>query len=229
MMHEMNEMEKALGFRFRDKRLLQQALVHGSFLNENPGFPMEANERLEFLGDALLGFIIADELYRRFPDLTEGNLTKLRSALVRRETLYALARGLGVGEHLLLSQGEASGGGRQKPSNLASALEAIVAAAYLDQGLDAARAMVLSLMAEEFASRLFDVRDYKSELQELLQSRKRALPEYALVETSGPEHARLFTVEVREAGSILGRGSGKTKKAAEAAAAQDALAQILRR
>lgn len=226
-MADLVALQQTLGIRFNDPSLLEQALVHSSYVNENPGIAT-SNERLEFLGDAILGFIIAEELYQRFPQFSEGEMTKLRSFLVRRDALSRIARAINLGNYLYLGRGEEASGGRRKPANLARALEAIIAAIFLDQGSTAARDFVLRLVDKELNKVLSQgiEPDYKSQLQELVQARHQQTPVYQVIEAVGPDHDRRFTVEVRVGDTILGRGSGKSKKAAEAEAARSALDQL---
>jgi len=208
--------------------LLEQALVHSSYINENSSFAPASNERLEFLGDAVLGLVVAEKVYQDSPQLTEGEMTKLRAALVRRETLVRIARGIGLGDYLYLGKGEEASGGRHKPANLAAVLEAVVAAIFLDRGSSIVREFVLRLLDIELqrvVSQGTGV-DYKSELQELIQAREQQTPTYYVMETIGPDHDKRFTVEVRLGAAVLGRGSGKNKKAAESEAARSALEQL---
>lgn len=221
--NDLAKLEARLGISFRHQHLLQQALVHRSFLNENPGFQLSSNERLEFLGDAVLGLVVAQELFSSFPDMGEGELTRLRAMLVQQGTLYRLAERLGLGEHLYLGQGEQRSGGRNKPSNLSSALEAVIGAIYLDQGLETVRPFVLGLMAPEMGGALEEPVDYKSRLQELMHAWGRGTPLYRLACAVGPEHKKTFTVEVLEGETPLASGSGSSKKRAEMAAACAAL------
>jgi len=225
---ELATLQKTLGIFFKDPSLLKQALVHSSYVNENPSLAPTSNERLEFLGDAVLGLIVAEKLYQDYPDLTEGKMTKLRAALVRRDTLTRMARATGLGEHLYLGRGEDATGGRNKPANLAAALEALIAAVFLDQGLIAARDFILRLLEKELSRAIsHDASiDYKSELQELIQASRQQIPTYHVIDATGPAHARTFTVEVRLGETVLGRGTGKSKKAAETEAARSALEQL---
>jgi ribonuclease-3 len=219
------ELQQSLGVSFNDLSLLEQALVHSSYMNENPGFALTSNERLEFLGDAVLGLVVAEELYWDFPQFSEGEMTRLRTALVRRETLARIARAIRLGDYLYLGKGEEASGGRRKPSNLAGALEAVIAAIFLDQGLTATKELILRLFNEDLArvvSRGAEV-DYKSQLQELTQAKQQPALVYQVVEATGPAHDRRFTVEVKIGDIVLGRGSGKSKKTAEAEAAHSAL------
>jgi ribonuclease-3 len=221
-------LQQSLGIIFNDQSLLEQALVHSSYINENPGFALESNERLEFLGDAVLGHIIAEKLYEQFPHLTEGQMTRHRAMLVRRDSLASIARVIKLGNYLYLGKGEEANGGRNKPANLASVLEAVIAAISIDQGL---------LPTRDFISRLFDKKlvdlvsqgteiDYKSRLQEIVQAWQQITPDYELVEITGPDHDRLFTIQVRIGSRTLGTGSGKSKKKAEMEAARRALEQL---
>ena len=227
-MGDLVDLQKTLGISFNDLSLLEQAMVHSSYINENAGLSQSSNERLEFLGDAILGLIVAGKLYQDFPDLTEGEMTKLRSVLVRRDTLASVASTLRLGEYLYLGKGEEASGGRHKLPNLAGALEAMVAAVFLDQGLTITAELVLKLLGKELekAVRQGTEIDYKSQLQELSQSRHRLTPNYRLIEEVGPDHDKRFTVEVTVGDNVLGRGSGKSKKLAEIEAAHSALKQL---
>jgi len=221
-------LEQTLGIVFNDSSLLEQALVHSSYLNENPGLVQASNERLEFLGDAILGLVVAEKLYQDYPYFAEGEMTRIRSALVRRDTLTRMARAITLGDYLYLGRGEETTGGRNKPANLASALEAVIAAVFIDQGLSIARDFILRLLDTELQKviRQGIAIDYKSRLQELTQSREQQIPSYHIVETTGPEHSKTFTVEARLGEVVLGRGSGKSKKLAETQAARSALEQL---
>jgi len=223
---DLTVLQQILGVSFDDLSLLEQALAHSSYINENPGFAPTSNERLEFLGDAVLGLVVAEKLYQDFPHLTEGEMTKLRAVLVRQDTLARMARAVGLGDYLYLGRGEEASSGRHKPSNLAGALEAVIAATYLDQGSAAARGFILRLLDKE---RLIDQEakvDYKSQLQEIAQFRQQQTPVYHLIEAVGPDHDKRFTVEVMVGDTVLGRGSGKSKKLAETDAARSALEQL---
>ncbi len=220
--------EDRLGYRFNNPDLLRQALVHRSYLNENPGFDLPDNERLEFLGDVVLSLVVAETLFRRFPDLPEGKLTRLRAWLVRTETLARWARELDLGADLLLSRGEEQTGGRSRPSSLASAFEAVLGAVYLDGGLEAVRRVLLPFVGRELA-KLRDpdeVLDPKTRLQEVAQARWQVTPSYVTVHQSGPSHRRKFTVEVRLGDRVLATGQGDSKQAAEQEAARAALARL---
>ena len=228
-MTDLTALQRTLGVSLNNPSLLEQALVHSSYINENPGFAQDSNEKLEFLGDAVLGLIIAGKLYRDFTQFSEGEMTRLRAALVRRETLARIAKALGLGDYLYLGKGEEASGGRSKSSNLASALEAVIATIFLDQGIAITRDFVLRLFDKELQKAVSRgaVADYKSRLQELIQARQQGTPVYHLVEAVGPAHNQTFTVEVRVADTVLGRGSGRSKKIAETEAARSALGQLL--
>jgi ribonuclease-3 len=221
-------LQKVLGVAFNRPSLLEQALVHSSYINENPAYTSGHNERLEFFGDAILDFIVADKLYQDFPDLSEGEMTKLRAALVRRETLARVARTLRLGEYLYMGKGEEASGGRNKTPNLAGALEAVIAAVYLDQGITTTRGMIVRLLLEEWkkSTRQGTSIDYKSKLQELVQSRFQVTPAYRLVSETGPGHDKRFRIEVMVNTEILGSGTGKNKKMAETEAARLALERL---
>lgn len=218
-------LEEALDVRFRDGGLLRLALVHSSYLNENPGEYAESNERLEFLGDAVLGVIVAEELYLVNPGWPEGKLTQARAAIVQESTLAEAARSIGLGEMLLMGKGEAVGGGRRRPSNLSSGLEAVIGAVFLDQGYDAARVAVLRVLAEQLASleQPEIAANPKSLLQEAVQSEGLPAPSYSIVHEEGADHDRLFVAEVTVGCEVVGRGEGKRKSLAEQAAAEEAL------
>jgi len=221
-------LQETLGVFFNDLSLLEQAMVHSSYINENPGLAPVSNERLEFLGDAILDFIVAEKLYQDFPDLTEGEMTKLRSVLVRRDTLARIAGAIRLGDYLYLGRGEEASGGRHKSANLAGALEAVIAAIFLDSGLAITRDFVLKLLNKELQKVIKPDTgvDYKSQLQELIQSKYHSTPTYRLVEAMGPDHDKRFIVEVIAGDVVLGKGSGKSKKMAETEAARSALARL---
>ena len=227
-MPDIDALQKILGVTFNRPSLLEQALVHSSYINENPTYTSGHNERLEFFGDAVLDFIVAEKLYQEFPDLSEGKMTKLRASLVRRDTLARVARDIKLGDYLFMGKGEESSGGRNKTPNLAGALEAIIAAVYLDQGMAAAGNMVMELLVEEWKkiSRQNIYVDYKSKLQELVQSRFQMTPAYRLVSEEGPDHDKSFVVEVMVNAKVLGSGTGKSKKLAETEAARLALERL---
>ena len=230
--HFMNlsDLESILGFVFEDKSLLQRALTHRSYLNENPSLPWLDNERLEFLGDSILGFITAEHLYQRFPEMDEGDLTSLRAALVRGQTLAEYARELDLGPQLFISRGEEAAGGRARTALLAATFEAIVGALYLDRGLEPALNLIMRVMEPKIASIVQERldRNAKSLLQELSQGRLKVTPVYRTVSSSGPDHAREFTVHVLLGKRIFGIGHGRNKQTAEQAAAQAAIAELER-
>ena len=223
-------LEEKLGLRFRDRALLDLSLVHPSYVNETqPGqLATGSYERLEFLGDAVLGVVVTQELFSRYPELQEGQLTKMRSSLVRGRTLATLARTLDLGQHLSLGKGEESTGGRERDSNLAATFEALVGAVFLDRGFDTARKFVIGMMREELESILSEgvPEDPKSRLQELVQGTGGVSPSYRLVAVDGPEHRKSFEVEVLMDGQVMGRGMGRRKLDAEKQAAQDALGRL---
>jgi ribonuclease III len=221
-------LQKDIGITFRNPELLELAMVHSSYINEKPGLVRDSNERLEFLGDAVLGLVIAEKLYQDLPESAEGELTQLRSALVRRETLAGMARMINLGEYLTLGKGEQSGGGRDKPANLAGAFEALIAAVYLDQGISTARQFILKLFGNEIYKQADQGAgtDYKSRLQEVIQSKHQIAPSYQIIQATGPDHAKEFVVEVRLGEKVLGQGSGKSKKIAEMEAAHSVLKSL---
>ena len=222
---EIESLERALGVTFRERRLLHLALVHSSFANENPDAPAHSNERLEFLGDAVIGSVVARELYDMHPNWSEGQLTQARTAIVRGDTLAALARRLRLGDLLLFGKGEEESGGRRRDSNLAGALEAVAGAIFLDRGYDAVRLFVVTHLADELASSGSRglAKSAKSKLQEAVQSQGLAPPVYEIVHASGKDHARQFTAEVLVDGKPIARGDGTRKSHAEQAAAAEAL------
>jgi len=221
-------LEDRMGVTFQNASILRQAFVHRSYLNENPEISLLSNERLEFLGDAALSLVVAQRLYELFPTRGEGLLTELRAHLVRRDTLARAAERLALGDYLLLGRGEESAGGRRRPSNLAAVFEAVVGTILVDQGLRAVEGFVTSALADEFEAVQSGVvpADPKSRLQVLVQSRGQDLPEYRTQKVEGPEHARLFTVEVCLDGEVVGIGQGKTKRQAEREAARRALDKL---
>lgn len=218
-------LENELGLSFRNKELLEQALVHSSYLNENPKYLLASNERLEFLGDALVDLAVAHELFQRNATLSEGQLTQYRSVLVMGETLARVAKSLHIGRFLLMGLGEERSGGRQRDSNLAGAFEALVGALFLDQGYETASSFVHRALAKEIdLLHLNQIhKDAKSLLQELAQERGLSFPRYEIVEVVGPDHDRRFTVEAAVGDKVLGRGIGRRKADAEQEAAQQAL------
>ena len=224
-MHTLQVLEKKLGYTFRCKEQLQAALYHSSYANEHRCCGVSSNERLEFLGDAVLGLVTADYLYHKHPDLPEGDLTRMRAALVCEESLYEVAQSLGLGNELRLGKGEEAGGGRCRPSILADATESVFAAVSLDGGMEAARALIHRVLLDKEQEEAVEERrrDYKTELQELVQRRSNQTLHYEMIGATGPDHAKLFTCAVLLNGQTAGTGTGKSKKEAEQAAARAAL------
>lgn len=224
-----SEFERRLGYRFKDRSLLEAALTHRSSSYESGRSAIDNYERLEFLGDALIGFVVADWLVAKDAQAAEGELTRRRQALIRMESLAGAARTLGVGERMRLGRGEEASGGRQKSSILADTFEAITAAVYRDGGLRAARAFLARHLRTQFRAALRGLLpdpDFKSRLQEVCQSRSRQTPHYRVVGTSGPAHALTFEAEALLAGKVLAKGSGPSRKQAEQAAAEAALSGL---
>ena len=225
---EFEVLQQTIGYRFRDRGLLEHAMTHTSRANEDVSGGVRDNESLEFLGDAVLGFLIADLLFNEFPEHDEGQKSKIKAAMVSTATLGRLAERLSLGEHLLLGRGEEKTGGRQKQALLADSYEALIAAIYLDGGIEHARAFVV----HEFAALVDEARvgtagqDYKSALQELVQSRNEPLPQYRLIGTVGPDHRKLFQVEVVVNGGPVADATGTSKKEAEQEAARLALERL---
>jgi len=222
---DLTGLEKRLGVHFKDRSLLEQALVHPSFVNENPAPGLVSNERLEFLGDAVLGAAIAELLFEMEMRLSEGEMTQLKAALVKRDTLAGLASELALGDYLKLGRGEEASGGRRRPANLANALEAVVGAIFQDAGWEAARDFVTRILGPRLGQVVAagGFADYKSRLQELAQARFGITPTYRVIQDTGPPHQRHFTVEVRIGDEAWGVGEGPTKRGAEMEAARQAL------
>lgn len=221
----MKTLEERLGYQFKNHSLLENALTHSSYANEHRDAGMSSNERLEFLGDSVLGMVVADHLYREHPQMPEGELTRTRAALVCEDSLVEVARALELGKYLRLGKGEDAGGGRERPSILADATEAVLAAVYLDGGIAPARRAIRTLVLgheEEMSAS----RDYKTALQELVQRESGQKLTYHLVGEEGPDHAKRFSVEVELNGKTVGAGEGRTKKAAEQNAAKAAIAAL---
>ena len=219
---QLRELEQKLQYTYRDINLLERALTHSSYANERQ-VSYGSNERLEFLGDSVLGFITADYFYRHFSHLPEGKLTKLRAATVCEKSLHGFASELTLGSYLRLGHGEENTGGRERPSILADAFEAVIASIYLDGGIEAARAFVLRFVKNAVQHSL-PFQDYKTTLQEVIQKNPEEELEYVLTEESGPPHDQSFSVEVHLNSNVIGRGTGRSKKLAEQAAAREALA-----
>ena len=227
---EFDALQQAIGYRFRDRGLLEHAMTHTSRANEDVSGGVHDNESMEFLGDAVIGFVIADLLFRDFPDFDEGEKSKTKATLVSTTTLARQAERLNLGEHLLLGRGEEKTGGRRKQALLADGYEALIAAIYLDGGIEHVRAFIVRefapLLAEVQQHGIAGSQDYKSALQELLQARDQPLPEYRLVGTMGPDHRKLFQVEVVVNGEPLAESTGPSKKEAEQDAARVALDKL---
>lgn len=221
----------AIGVTFNDMALFGRALIHDSYLNEHPGEPLEDNERLEFLGDAVLDFLAAEWLYARLPEEAEGRLTQLRAALVRNEALARIAGSLGIGAVLLMGRGEADHGGRKRARNLGGALEAILGALYLDGGMEAARAFITPHFESLLAAVLREDsdKDAKSRLNEWSQKTMGREPVYHAIEMTGPEHDPAFVIEVRIGDVVYGVGRGRSKREATQAAARAALTALRER
>ena len=220
------DLENAIGYRFKNIQLLQNALTHSSYANERWHNSLLSNERLEFLGDSVLGMLVAEYLYRNFPDRPEGELTRMRADMVCEQTLAAAANKIGIGSHLLLGHGEEQGGGRSRNSILADAMESVIAACFLDGGIQAALKVVQQfILVDVPVTKLHNV-DYKTKLQELVQQKKNQVLTYALVGESGPDHDKHFEVEVSLNGKVVGSGSGSSKKRAEQSAAASAMENL---
>ena len=223
----METLEARIGYTFHDRRLLQNALMHSSYANENRARGCTSNERLEFLGDSVLGMVTAMRLYRLCPDMPEGKLSRLRAELVCEQSLHAVALELGLGSYIRLGRGETRNGGRERPSILADAVEAIIAAIYLDGGLESAQRFILDHILTGLAEgQMHHVADYKTDLQERVQRKPGQALEYTLLSESGPDHNKSFTMNVLLNGSEIGRGTGRTKKEAEQSAAKSALERM---
>jgi len=227
-MPELRALRESLGYQFEDLSLLRRALTHPSYVNEHPEQERD-NQRLEFLGDAVIDFVAAAWVYRAFSDFAEGRMTRLRAALVRTETLARLAKDVGIGAALLLGHGEEEAGGRYRKPNLCDAFEAVVGAIYLDGGMEAARSFVEPLVApvaEATLARASD-QDAKSRLQEWSQGERKVTPRYCIVAERGPDHAKVFEAQVLLDDEIVGQGTGRSKQAAEQDAAEAALEALV--
>ena len=220
-----SDLSQRLGLHFSKLSMLTRALTHRSYVNENPD-AMEDNERLEFLGDAVLDFIVGAWVYNRFPEMPEGNLTKMRSALVRNDQLAEFARHLNLGPALRLGRGESASGGRQRDALLGSAFEALIGALYLDSGLEAVEDFVKPLLEGVRELVLTKIHDPKSQLQEWAQAQKLGAPRYKTIATTGPDHAKEFDVQVEISGQVVGQGHGTNKHSAEHFAAKNALKSL---
>ena len=221
------ELQKVIGITFKNVDLLHRAFVHRSYLNETRNLK-GSNERLEFLGDAVLSFLTSSYLYQRYPDYPEGTLTNIRSALVKTKTLAGIAQKLGLGELLFLSHGEEESGGRTNPSLLADTFEALLGATYLDADIETARHLLEKHLFPEVADIIANKKyiDYKSLLQEIIQEKSRISPTYRVIRSEGPDHAKTFWIEAMVEDQKMGEGTGKSKQEAEQAAARQALAAM---
>ena len=217
------DLETALGYRFQNITLLQNALTHSSYANERWHNSLLSNERLEFLGDSILGMVVAEHLYKNFPDRPEGELTRMRADMVCETSLAQVAARLELGKHLLLGKGEERFGGRNRASILADAVESVIAASFLDGGMEAARGIIdRFVLCDVPVSKLHNV-DHKTALQELVQQKKNQVITYELVGESGPDHDKVFTAQVLINNAVVGTGTGSSKKRAEQDAARVAL------
>ena len=220
------DLETAIGYKFQNIQLLQNALTHSSYANERWHNSLLSNERLEFLGDSVLGMLVAEYLYSNFPNRPEGELTRMRADMVCEQTLAAAANRIGLGSHLLLGHGEEQGGGRHRNSILADAMESVIAACFLDGGIEAALKVVQQFILVEVPVTKLHNADYKTKLQELVQQKKNQVLSYRLAGQSGPDHDKQFDVEVSLNGSVVGSGSGSSKKRAEQMAARSAIEKL---
>lgn len=218
----MVSLEKKIGYTFNDKKYLTEALTHSSFANERHN-KMVSNERLEFLGDAVLSIISAQYLFEKYPHMPEGQLSKLRSSLVCTDSLSEFARKIQLGDSLFLGKGEANNGGADRPTILENAFEALIAAIYLDGGMECAKEFVLGFLSEAVETHHISFKDYKTTLQEIIQQNPDETLNYVLIGESGPDHDKRFEVEVHLNSNVIGKGIGKTKKSAEQEAAKEAL------
>jgi len=223
----MIRLQEKIAYRFKDERLLQTAITHSSYANEKKSREIKCNERLEFLGDSVLGFIVAQYLFESRPDMPEGDLSRSRAGLVCEGSLEDVARSIELGKYLRLGRGEETAGGRERPSILADATEALLGAIYLDGGLENAREFVMRFLLDSKShARYSHFSDYKTSLQELVQRDRDKSVSYRLVDEHGPDHAKIFNVEVLVGGEALGSGEGTSKKAAEQQAAKAALERL---
>lgn len=220
------DLEEAIGYHFRNISLLQNALTHSSYANERWHNSLLSNERLEFLGDSILGMLVAEYLYRSFPDRPEGELTRMRADMVCEKTLAKVANEIHLGEHLLLGHGEEQGGGRTRDSILADAVESVIAASFLDGGIQAAKKFIQTFILVEVPVRQLHNVDYKTKLQELVQQKKNQVLTYELTAESGPDHDKHFAVAVALNGTVVGQGEGTSKKRAEQESARDAIGKL---
>ena len=222
----MKELERKLNYCFKNSELLKNALTHSSYANENRAEGCSSNERLEFLGDSVLGFVTAKHLYSMQPPLSEGKMTRLRAELVCEQSLYGVALDLDLGRYLRMGHGEEKNGGRSRTSILADAVEAVIAAMFLDGGIEAPESFIKRMILSPESIEAHHAADYKTELQELVQQKSGQVLSYAPIGESGPDHAKVFSASVSLNGEVVGEGSGRTKKEAEQAAACQALKKL---
>ena len=222
----MKELEKKLNYTFKNSELLKNALTHSSYANENRAEGISSNERLEFLGDSVLGFVTAKHLYSMQPTLSEGKMTRLRAELVCEQSLHGVALDLDLGRYLRMGHGEEKNGGRTRPSILADAVEAVIAAMFIDGGIAAPESFIERMILSPESIEAHHAADYKTELQELVQQKSGQVLTYAPTGESGPDHAKVFSASVSLNGEVIGEGSGRTKKEAEQAAACQALKKL---
>ena len=221
----LNKLEEAIGYHYHNKELLRMALSHSSYSNEAYQDPLRSYERLEFLGDSILGFVTADFLFHAFPDKQEGELTRIRADLVCEKTLFEVAEEVHLGDYLLLGRGEEQGGGRHRPGILCDVMESLIAAAYLDSGFESAKGIITRLVLPK-VRKIESFHDYKTELQELVQQKKEQHLTYELIKETGPDHCKEFTVQVLLNGKTVGTGTGTSKKRAEQEAASVAICRL---
>ena len=220
------DLEAAIGYQFHNISLLQNALTHSSYANERWHNSLLSNERLEFLGDSILGMLVAEYLYRNFPDRPEGELTRMRADMVCETTLAAVANTIHLGDHLLLGHGEEQGGGRTRDSILADAVESVIAASFLDGGMEAAERFIRRFILVQVPVTKLHNADYKTQLQELVLQKRNQVLTYLLAGESGPDHDKQFDVQVALNGTVVGSGRGSSKKRAEQDAARNAIAAL---
>lgn len=220
----MEDLQKKIGYQFNNKSLLIEALTHSSYANEHKSKHIKYNERLEFLGDAVLSIAVSDYIFKNCPELPEGELTKLRASLVCEKSLFQFAKSINLGKYLMLSKGERNNGGAERPSILSDAFEALIAAIYIDGGMEAATKHIMNFIIPAIKnSKKKRINDYKTTLQEIIQKNPGEQLEYVLVGESGPDHNKHFVVEVHLNSNVIGKGGGKSKKEAEQQAAREAL------
>ena len=220
---DLSAFEQEIHYSFKNKKLLKQALTHSSYANEGKKH-LQNNERLEFLGDSVLSIVVAEHLFRNFKHIPEGELTRLRASLVCEQALFEFSQKIHLGDYLLLGKGEENTGGRERPSIVSDAFEAVIAAVFLDGGIEEAKRYVLSFIPDDLTPEMaHSLADYKTALQEIIQQNREEKVEYVLTSESGPDHNKTFEIEVRLNSNVIGRGKGKSKKQAEQNAAKEAL------